>query len=71
MTVSRDVHLIDQIIGKNKKMIIIKVRFVVTFREGRGCDWDEAPRMAPGVVGMPLFLDLRNGYMGFHLIMIH
>lgn len=71
MTVSRDVHLIDQIIGKNKKMIIIKVRFVVTFREGRGCDWDEAPGKAPGVAGMPLFLDLGNGYMGVHLITIH
>lgn len=38
MKVSRDVHLNDKIIRKSKKMVIIKVRFVVTFREGRGCD---------------------------------
>lgn len=71
MTVSRDGHLIDQIIGKNKKMIIITVRFVVTFREGGGCDWDEAPRRVPGVAGTPLFLAFGNGYRGVHLIMIH
>lgn len=36
MTVSRDIHLNDKMIRKSKKMIIIKVRYVVTFREGRG-----------------------------------
>ena len=35
MTVSRDVHLSDKIIRKNKKVIIIKVRIVVSFGEER------------------------------------
>lgn len=36
MTVSRDVHLTDKIIRKSKRAIIIKVRIMVSFREGRG-----------------------------------
>lgn len=36
MTVSRDVHLSDKTIRKNKKVIVIKVRIVVSFGEERG-----------------------------------
>lgn len=36
ITVPRDVDLNDKIIRKSKKIIMIKVRVVVTFRDGRG-----------------------------------
>lgn len=36
MAVSRDVHWSDKIIRKSKTAIIIKVKIMVSFREGRG-----------------------------------